>query len=41
MKNRIQAILHRFGILHGFSDLFGEKGRCFLDWRSDNINSRC
>jgi transposase len=30
MKNRIQAILHRFGILHDFSDLFGQRGRRFL-----------
>jgi transposase len=31
MKNRIQAILHRFGILHKFSDLFGQGGRRFLE----------
>jgi transposase len=31
MKNRIQAILHRFGILHDFSDLFGQQGRRFLE----------
>ena len=31
MKNRIQALLHRFGILHGFSDLFGKQGRRFLE----------
>jgi transposase len=31
VKNRIQAILHRFGILHEFSDLFGKAGRRFLD----------
>lgn len=30
MKNRIQAILHRQGILHEFSDLFGKGGRAFL-----------
>lgn len=30
MKNRIQAILHRLGILHSFSDLFGKAGRKFL-----------
>jgi transposase len=30
MKNRIQAILHRQGILHDFSDLFGKGGRAFL-----------
>jgi transposase len=31
VKNRAQAILHRFGILHDFSDLFGKAGRQFLD----------
>jgi transposase len=31
VKNRIQAILHRLGILHAFSDLFGKAGRRFLD----------
>jgi len=31
VKNRIQAVLHRFGILHPFSDLFGEGGQRFLD----------
>jgi transposase len=30
IKNRIQAILHRQGILHDFSDLFGKRGREFL-----------
>lgn len=30
MKNRVHATLHRLGILHPFSDLFGEKGREFL-----------
>lgn len=30
VKNRIQAILHRLGILHPFSDLFGKQGRRFL-----------
>ncbi|MFZ1933528.1 MAG: transposase, partial [Thermoguttaceae bacterium] len=30
VKNRIQAILHRLGILHPFSDLFGEQGRRLL-----------
>lgn len=29
-KNRIHATLHRHGILHGFSDLFGKAGRQFL-----------
>ena len=31
VKNRAQAVLHRHGILHDFSDLFGKAGRCFLD----------
>jgi len=30
VKNRIHAILHRHGILHEFSDLFGKKGLVFL-----------
>lgn len=31
VKNRVQAILHRLGILHTFSDLFGKAGRRFLE----------
>ena len=31
VKNRVQAILHRLGILHPFSDLFGKGGRAFLE----------
>jgi len=31
VKNRAQAVLHRHGILHDFSDLFGKAGRQFLD----------
>ena len=31
LKSRIQAILHRPGILHSFSDLFGKAGRRFLE----------
>ena len=31
MKNRVQAILHRQGVLHDFSDLFGKGGRDFLE----------
>jgi transposase len=31
VKNRAQAVLHRHGILHDFSDLFGMAGRRFLD----------
>ena len=30
IKNRLQAVLHRQGILHPFSDLFGKQGRAFL-----------
>lgn len=30
VKNRIHATLHRHGILHEFSDLFGKKGLVFL-----------
>src|SRR2546425_1354116 len=30
MKNRIHAVLHRHGIIHGLSDLFGKEGRGFL-----------
>jgi len=30
-KNRITAVLHRHGIIHEFSDLFGVGGRKFLD----------
>jgi transposase len=29
-KNRVQALLHRLGILHDLSDLFGKKGRQWL-----------
>ena len=30
LKNRIHATLHRHGVLHDFSDLFGKKGLVFL-----------
>ncbi len=30
IKNRGQALLHRRGILHAFSDLYGKAGRAFL-----------
>ena len=30
MKNRIHATLHRHGVLHEFSDLFGKEGLAFL-----------
>ncbi len=31
VKHRVQAALHRYGILHDFSDLFGKRGRAFLN----------
>ena len=31
LKNRIHAVLHRHGIVHGESDLFGTAGRRFLN----------
>jgi len=31
LKNRMHALLHRLGILHDFSDVFGVEGRQFLD----------
>jgi transposase len=31
VKNRIHAIFHRHGIYHDFSDLFGGRGRLFLE----------
>ncbi len=30
VKNRIHAVFHRHGIIHGFSDLFGSNGRMYL-----------
>jgi transposase len=30
LKNRIQAVLHRHGVLHPFGDLFGKQGRELL-----------
>jgi transposase len=30
LKNRIHAVLHRYGVLHNFADLFGIQGRRFL-----------
>jgi transposase len=31
LKNQIHAIMHRHGIVHGFSDLFGREGRALLN----------
>ncbi len=37
LKNRIHAVLHRHGIVHGESDLFGASGRWFLNqWVAPN-----
>lgn len=33
VKNRIQALLHRLGLLHDYSDLFGKRGRAWLKSR--------
>ena len=41
VKCRIQAILHRQGILHDFSDLFGKQGRQFLKSLKFPAASRC
>jgi transposase len=30
LKNRVQAVLHRHGVLHPHSDLFGQQGRVLL-----------
>jgi transposase len=38
-KNRIHAILHRYGILHEFSDLFGCDGRRFLQRLANGKNA--
>src|SRR5580704_11355325 len=40
VKNRVQAILHRLGVLHKFSDLFGKQGRAWLDELSLPVASR-
>jgi transposase len=31
IKNRVHAVLHRWGLLHEHSDLFGKAGRAFLE----------
>jgi transposase len=41
VKCRIHAILHRQGVLHGFSDLFGKQGRQFLKGLKLPAASRC
>ena len=40
VKSRLQAILHRLGILHPYSDLFGKAGRRFLQGLSLSDASR-
>jgi transposase len=40
VKSRLQAILHRQGVLHTFSDLFGKSGRIFLQGLELPIASR-
>jgi transposase len=30
LKNRVQALLHRHGAIHPFTDLFGQRGRAYL-----------
>ena len=41
VKCRIHAILHRQGVLHDFSDLFGKQGRQFLQRLKLPAASRC
>lgn len=41
VKCRIHAILHRQGVLHDFSDLFGKQGRQFLQRLKFPAASRC
>lgn len=40
LKNKIHAVLTREGVKHGFSDLFGKKGRAFLRKVSLNPTAR-
>ncbi len=39
-KNRVHATLHRHGVLHGYSDLFGRGGRLFLEGLLDPEDDR-
>lgn len=41
LKNRIHAILHRHGILHDFSDLFGTDGRRMLLLLANDTQGEC
>src|SRR5438552_39175 len=40
LKNRVHAILHGYGIMHDFSDLFGAGGRRFLNLLVGSQNER-
>ena len=40
LKNRVHAVLHRHGILHDFSDLFGVQGRRMLARLANDATSR-
>jgi transposase len=39
IKNRVHALIQRHGIVHGFSDLFGVKGRRFLEQLADESDA--
>ena len=39
VKNQIHAIMHRHGVVHEFSDLFGRDGRCFLHGLTGTSNA--
>lgn len=41
VKCRIHAIFHRHGIFHNFSDLFGGKGRLFLQALCEGRDEQC
>lgn len=41
LKNRIHAILHRHGMLHDFSDLFGTEGRRMLLFLANDTQGEC
>lgn len=39
LKNRVHAVLHRHGIMHEFTDIFGAAGRRFLNELSTGTNA--
>jgi transposase len=41
LKNRVHAVLHRHGIMHEFSDIFGAAGRRFLGNLATRPNTTC